>query len=308
MAESTIRMNRILLLGVNGQLGWELQRALSPLGSLITCDRRQADLEDLTRLRVLVQEVRPSLIVNAAAYTAVDKAESERERAFKVNAQAVGLLAEQANQLNARLVHYSTDYVFDGAATQSYCENDQTAPLNVYGQSKLAGEQVVHDSGCSYLIFRTSWVYASRGANFAKTMLRLAGEREELRVVADQVGAPTSAELIADISAQIIYALSRRDDAEALSGIYHLTASGETSWCEYARFVIEESKRIGVPLRTEPERVLPIKTQDYPLPARRPLNSRLNTDKLRSLFGLNLPHWEFHMRRMLVELARSNRE
>ncbi|WP_325437927.1 dTDP-4-dehydrorhamnose reductase [Pseudomonas nitroreducens] len=299
-------MNRILLLGANGQLGWELQRALSPLGSLIACDRRQADMEDLIGLKSLVQEIRPSLIVNAAAYTAVDKAEAERDRAFRVNAEATGLLAKQAMQLNARLVHYSTDYVFDGAAKQSYCEDDQANPLNVYGHSKLAGEQAIRASGCPYLIFRTSWVYAHRGANFAKTILRLARERDELRVVADQIGAPTSAELIADISAQTLYALSYRDDGERHSGVYHLTAEGETSWYEYARFVVEESRRIGIPLRTKPEGVLPIRAKDYPLPAPRPLNSRLNTDKLRSVFGFNLPHWEFHMRRMLVELAGGN--
>ncbi|QRY80151.1 dTDP-4-dehydrorhamnose reductase [Pseudomonas sp. PDNC002] len=294
-------MNDILLLGANGQVGWELQRALAPLGRLIICDRQRGNLEDLDSLRALVQAERPAIIVNAAAYTAVDKAESDHERAQRVNADAVDLLATLAADLGAWLVHYSTDYVFDGSGSRPFREDDPTAPLNTYGRTKLAGEQAIRESGCRHLIFRTSWVYAARGANFAKTMLRLAADREELRIVADQIGAPTSAELIADVTAQVLARL--RDDPQAVpSGLYHLAAGGEVSWHGYARFVIAEAARLGLPLRTTAERVLPIMTHEYPLPAPRPANSRLDTNKLGSTFALTLPDWQFHVRRMLVEL------
>lgn len=296
-------MTDILILGANGQVGWELQRALAPLGQLTICDRQRGDLENLPGLRALVNTVRPAIIVNAAAYTAVDKAEADLDRARRVNADAVGLLAELAAEQGAWLVHYSTDYVFDGSGDQPFAEDAPTGPLNAYGRTKLAGEQAILRSGCRHLIFRTSWVYAARGGNFAKTMLRLAADREELRVVADQIGAPTSAELIADVTAQALVRLRHDPDAEALAGIYHLAAGGETSWHGYARFVIEHAGRLGVPLKTQPARVLPIMTHEYPLPAPRPHNSRLDTRKLQSTFDLNLPAWEFHVQRMLVELT-----
>jgi dTDP-4-dehydrorhamnose reductase len=295
-------MNDILILGSNGQVGWELQRALAPLGRVIACDRQRGNLEDLAGLRALVETERPSIIVNAAAYTAVDKAETDTERAHRVNAEAVGLLAELANELGAWLVHYSTDYVFDGREDQAFREDDTPAPLNAYGRTKLAGEQAIRASGCRHLIFRTSWVFAARGANFAKTMLRLAGERDELRIIADQIGAPTSAELIADITAQALGQLQSHPQPDSLSGLYHLAAGGEVSWHGYARFVIAEAARMGLPLRTDAEHVLPIMTHEYPLPAPRPPNSRLDTSRLRSTFGLTLPDWQFHVRRLLVEL------
>ncbi|WP_343578051.1 dTDP-4-dehydrorhamnose reductase [Pseudomonas sp.] len=296
-------MSNILLLGANGQVGWELQRSLAPLGRLIICDRKRGDLEDLAGLRALVSTERPSIIVNAAAYTAVDKAEADVDRARRVNAEAVGLLAELAAGLEAWFVHYSSDYVFDGSGELPFSEDSPTGPLNIYGRTKLDGEQAILHSGCRHLIFRTSWVYAARGANFAKTILRLATDRDELRVIADQIGAPTSAELIADITAQVLAQLRHRPDAQSLSGIYHLAAQGATSWHGYARFVIEQATRLGLPLRTSPERVLPIHTQEYPLPAPRPLNSRLDTRKLQAAFDLTLPAWETHVKRMLVELT-----
>jgi dTDP-4-dehydrorhamnose reductase len=299
-------MNDILILGGNGQVGWELQRALAPLGRLTVCDRQRGDLEDLDGLRALILAQRPSIIVNAAAYTTVDKAETDIERARRVNAEAVGLLASLACELDAWLVHYSTDYVFDGRGERPFREEDQPAPLNAYGRTKLAGEQAIRESGCRHLIFRTSWVYAARGANFAKTMLRLAADRDELRIVADQVGAPTSAELIADITAQVLGQLHVHPHPDSLGGLYHLAASGETSWHGYARFVIAEAAHLGLPLRTAAERVLPILTHEYPLPAPRPANSRLDTTHLCSTFGLTLPDWQFHVRRMLVELIGNN--
>ncbi|WP_440467609.1 dTDP-4-dehydrorhamnose reductase [Pseudomonas sp. YH-1] len=296
-------MNDILILGSNGQVGWELQRALAPLGRLTVCDRQRANLEDLDGVRRLIESERPTIIVNAAAYTAVDKAESEPERAHRINAEAVGLLASLARELDAWLVHYSTDYVFDGQGNRPFGEQDPTAPLNAYGRTKLAGEHAISESGCRHLILRTSWVYAARGANFAKTMLRLAADREELRIVADQIGAPTSAELIADVTAQALAHLRNHPQPASLSGLYHLAASGEVSWHGYARFVIAEARRLGLALRTDAEHVLPIMTNEYPLPAPRPANSRLDTTRLCSTFSLTLPDWQFHVRRMLVELV-----
>lgn len=295
-------MNDILILGGNGQVGWELQRALAPLGRLTVCDRQRGNLEDLEGLRKLIESQQPSIIVNAAAHTAVDKAEMDIECAQRVNGEAVGVLASLAGELGAWLVHYSTDYVFDGHGEQPFREEDLPAPLNAYGRTKLAGEQAIRESGCRHLIFRTSWVYAARGTNFAKTMLRLAADREELRIVADQFGAPTSAELIADVTAQVLGRLRAHPQPDNLCGLYHLTAGGETSWHGFARFVITEAIHLGLPLRTVADRVLPIMTHEYPLPAPRPANSRLDTTRLCSTFGLTLPDWQFHVRRMLVEL------
>ncbi len=294
---------KILLLGANGQVGWELQRALAPLGQLEICDRRDADFKHPEQLGELVGCVRPQVIVNAAAYTAVDKAESEKDLACTVNARSVEALACAARQLDALLLHYSTDYVFDGRKQAPYLEGDPVAPLNVYGASKLEGEQLIQSSGCRHLILRTSWVYASRGNNFAATMLRLGADREELRVVADQVGAPTSAALIADVSALLLYRLQLdRLLADRVNGIYHLAAAGETSWHDYARFVIETARELGLPLKATGERILPITSADYPAPAMRPQNSRLDTSKLQDVFGVRLPHWQHHVRLMLQQV------
>lgn len=294
---------RILLLGKNGQLGWEAQRALAPLGELVALDRHGSDslCGDLERIDALVGTVRqlaPDIIVNAAAYTAVDKAESEADRARRVNAEAVGALAEQAVASGALLVHYSTDYVFDGSGNRPWCENDQPAPLSVYGASKLAGEDLIRASGCNHLIFRTSWVHAARGGNFARTVLRLAAERERLSVIDDQIGAPTGADLIADVSAHAIRStLAKR----SLCGTYHLAASGQTSWHGYASFIIDHARRAGKTLSAT--EIAPIPTSAYPTPAQRPLNSRLDTRRLRECFDLHLPDWRDGVARTLTELA-----
>ncbi|MNZ40893.1 dTDP-4-dehydrorhamnose reductase [compost metagenome] len=297
-------MNKILLLGANGQVGWELQRSLASLGELVVCDRQHGNLADLEGLAALVKRERPNVIVNAGAYTAVDKAESDIDNARRVNAEAVAVLASAARELDAWLVHYSTDYVFDGSGSAPFDEDSTTGPLGIYGQTKLEGELAIRESGCRHLIFRTSWVYAARGGNFAKTMLRLAKEREELKVVADQIGAPTSAELIADITALVLIRLQHDAAlAECASGTYHLAASGETSWHRYAQYVISEAQHLGSTLRISPERIHPIASSDYPVPAKRPANSRLNNDKLQRTFGVTLPHWEYHVQRMIRELV-----
>lgn len=295
---------KILLLGKDGQVGWELQRALSPLGELIAFGRQEADLEDIDHLRQLVRRTQPDVIVNAAAYTAVDKAESEPEKARRINAEAVGVLAEEASRLNAWLVHYSTDYIFNGEKSSSYQEDDATGPLSVYGQTKLEGEQLIRKHNAKHLIFRTTWVYAARGGNFAKTMLRLAKERDALKVVADQHGAPTSAELIADITALALYRIAQaKDSASALAGTYHLAAAGETTWHGYAQYVLQLAQARGAVLKAEPAAVQPIPTEAYPLPAARPRNSRLNTTKLTRIFNVHLPDWRYHVQRLMDELA-----
>lgn len=293
---------KILLLGKNGQVGWELQRSLAPLGELIALDRHAVDglcgdLADLDALRATIRKVKPDVIVNAAAYTAVDKAESETELADCVNAQASGVMAEEAASLGAWLIHYSTDYVFSGQGSKAWQETDPVAPVNHYGASKLAGEQAITASGCKHLIFRTSWVYGARGNNFAKTMLRLAKDRETLSVIADQIGAPTGADLIADVTALTIQQILLRPE---LSGLYHLAASGEVSWHGYASHVIEFAKANGEQLAVMA--INPIETTAYPTPARRPLNSRLNTQKLRDNFSLHLPDWQSGVTRMLREV------
>ncbi|HEX2530954.1 MAG TPA: dTDP-4-dehydrorhamnose reductase [Burkholderiaceae bacterium] len=295
---------KILLLGKDGQVGWELQRSLAPLGPLVALGRAQADFEDIARLRLLVREKQPDVIINAAAYTAVDKAESELAKAYCVNADAVRVLAEEAQRLNAWLVHYSTDYVFDGKKSAPYNEDDPTYPLSVYGASKLAGEQQLRQCHAKHLIFRTSWVYAARGANFAKTMLRLAQEKTELKVIDDQHGAPTSAELIADVTALALYRIAQTtgDDADAFAGTYHLAAGGHTTWHGYAQYVLELAQARGIVLKVGPQAVQPIPTEAYPLPAARPKNSRLNTTKLTKTFNLHLPEWRYHVQRLMDEL------
>ncbi len=297
---------KILLLGKNGQVGWALQRALSPLGELSAHDRSTANLDDPESIRKLVRDYAPDVIVNAAAYTAVDKAERDIDSAKCINAQSVAILAEECRRLNSWLIHYSTDYVFDGRKDAPYIETDVTAPLNVYGQTKRDGEIAIEASGCQHLIFRTSWVFASRGGNFAKTMLRLAAERDNLNVVADQFGAPTSAELIADVTALAIYRL-RVDPtlAAEASGIYHLVASGETNWHGYAQFVIAEAIKLGRSLKVAPIDVHPIPASAYPVPAARPQNSRLDTTKLRHLLGIELPNWQYHVQRLVQELGQA---
>ncbi|MFT3758305.1 dTDP-4-dehydrorhamnose reductase [Thauera sp.] len=294
---------KILLLGKNGQLGWELQRALAPLGELVALDRHGSDglCGDLERLDALADTVRrlaPDLIVNAAAYTAVDQAESDAERARRINAEAVGALAGQAAGLGALLVHYSTDYVFDGSGERPWREDDAPAPLSIYGATKLAGEEAIRTSGCDHLIFRTSWVHAARGGNFARTMLRLAAERERLSVIDDQIGAPTGAELIADVSA---HAIRRAMGDRSLGGTYHLAAGGQTSWHGYASFVIDRARSGGKTLAVR--EIVPIPTSSYPTPATRPLNSRLDTRRLRERFRLHLPDWRDGVARMLDELG-----
>lgn len=294
---------KILLLGKDGQVGWELQRALAPLGNLTALGRQQANLEDLEGLRNVVRSVQPDVIVNAAAYTAVDKAESEPAKAYRINANAVGVLAEEARRLNAWLVHYSTDYVFDGQKASAYGEEDAPNPLSIYGKTKLAGEQLIHQSGARHLIFRTSWVYAARGANFARTMLNLAKEKEQLKVVADQHGAPTSAELVAEVTARILRRmLDQPGKAATFAGIYHLAPGGDTTWNDYARYVIQRAQACGALFKTGPDAIVPITTDEYPLPARRPKNSRLNTDKLSKTFDIHLPHWHHHVQRMIEAL------
>ncbi|MGA8008187.1 MAG: dTDP-4-dehydrorhamnose reductase [Thiomonas sp.] len=294
---------RILLLGADGQVGWELRRALLPLGAVLPHTRAQADLGDLAALRQLLEREQPDVIVNAAAYTAVDKAETEADLAQRVNADAPQVLADYATAHRAWLVHYSTDYVFDGTKPAAYSELDAPNPQSAYGRSKLAGEQAIAQSGCRHLILRTSWVFAARGGNFAKTMLKLAAQRDSLRVIADQFGAPTSAELIADVTALALHRLHTDPAlAERVSGLYHLAAQGSTTWHGYARFVIAQAAARGLPLRCTPESVQAITTADYPLPAPRPSNSRLDAGKLQSTFGLYLPPWQTQVQRLIDEL------
>lgn len=288
---------KILLLGKNGQVGWELQRALAPLGQLVCLDRKNADLANAESVKGALLEYTPDIIVNAAAYTAVDKAESEVELANKINATSVALIAEYAKKNNALFIHYSTDYVFDGTKDGHYTEEDAVNPLSVYGSSKLAGEKAIVASGCRHLVFRTSWVFAAKGNNFAKTMIRLATEREELNVVADQFGAPTSAELIADVTAIAII----KSQSSDLSGVYHLVAKGETCWHRYAQYVIEKAREKGVEIKCSSEAILPIPTEQFPVPATRPKNSRLNTTKLENNFDIVMPNWQIYVDRMLTE-------
>ena len=293
---------KLLLFGKGGQVGWELQRSLAPLGEVVALDFDStdfhADFSHPAQLAETVLKVRPDVIVNSAAHTAVDKAESEPEFARKLNATSPGVVAEAAQQIGALMVHYSTDYVFDGSGNKPWLEDDLTAPLSVYGSTKLEGEMLVAQHCARHLIFRTSWVYAARGGNFAKTMLRLAKERDRLTVIDDQFGAPTGAELLADVSAHAIRA-TLADPAKV--GIYHLVAGGETTWHGYARFVLAQAQAGGVALKASPDAVDAVPTSAFPTPAARPHNSRLDTRKLQATFGLTLPHWQVGVGRMLAE-------
>ncbi len=295
---------KILLFGKNGQVGWELQRSLAPLGEVVALDHDGApglsgNFADPDSLAATVRAVAPDLIVNAAAHTAVDKAESEPELARALNALAPGVLAREAAASGALLVHYSTDYVFDGSGDAPRAEDAPTEPLSVYGRTKLEGEQLIRASGARHLIFRTSWVYAARGGNFARTMLRLAAERDTLTIIDDQHGAPTGADLLADVSA---HAARMTLANPALAGTYHLVAGGETTWHAYARHVIEFARARGVPIKVASEAIRPVPTSAFPTPARRPANSRLDTRKLQQTFGLKLPAWEQGVDRMLTEI------
>jgi dTDP-4-dehydrorhamnose reductase len=294
---------KILLLGCAGQVGWELQRSLAVLGEVVALDRRSTplcgDIGQLQALAQTVRTVRPDVIVNAAAHTAVDRAEGEPELARLLNAAAPGVLAHEALALDALLVHYSTDYVFDGSGTAPRDEQAPVAPLSVYGQTKLEGEQAMQASGCRHLIFRTSWVYAARGGNFAKTMLRLAQERERLTVINDQWGAPTGADLLADVTAHAIRHVQRHPQDQ---GLYHCVAGGATTWHAYASEVIDQALQLRPDLHWPVREVVPVPTSAFPTPARRPANSRLSSDKLQRTMGLYLPPWQQGVARMLREI------
>jgi dTDP-4-dehydrorhamnose reductase len=297
-------MTRILLLGATGQVGWELNRSLQPLGEVLAPPRIEADFSQPETLRGVVRASGAEIIVNAAAYTAVDKAESEESIAYAVNATAPTVLAQEAERLGSLLVHYSTDYVFDGEGAEPYVEGDMPHPINAYGRTKLAGDQGIQSAGCRHLIFRTSWVYASRGQNFVKTILRLAEQRDELKIVDDQIGAPTSARLIADVTGNILAKMhsgSTRSNDD-LCGTYNLTSSGSASWYGFAKTILA-ARNVGSSAGENNPVLIPIPAKDYPLPAQRPKNSRLNCDKLIARFGINLPHWETSARLCLEEIV-----
>jgi dTDP-4-dehydrorhamnose reductase len=293
MQPEATRIPTLLVTGSNGQVGFELRRSLAPLGRVIALDRAACDLSRPDELRRVVREWRPDVIVNAGAYTAVDKAEADADTAYAINGAAPGVLAEQAKALGCLLVHYSTDYVFDGRKDGAYIETDPVNPQSVYGKSKLAGEQAIAESGATALVLRTCWVAGAHGGNFAKTMLKLGRERDSLRVIADQFGAPTTAALIADVTAQIVARHWLHGRREAFpAGVYHLAAAGETSWHGYATEILRNAVARGVELKVDPMRIEAIPTAAYPLPAPRPANSRLDTGKLRENFDIHLPDWQ----------------
>ena len=289
----------ILLLGKSGQVGWELQRSLSVLGRVTALGHDEADFTQPQAVAQTVRALRPDVIVNAAAHTAVDKAEGEPARARLLNATTPGVLAEEAARLGAWLVHYSTDYVFDGSGDRPWTEDDATGPLSVYGATKLEGEQLIQQAGCQHLILRTSWVYAARGGNFAKTMLRLAQEREHLTVINDQWGAPTGADLLADVTAHAVRQLQHRPQD---GGLYHCVAAGETTWHSYAKYVLDQASQAQKAIQIRAKEISPVPTSAFPTPAWRPLNSRLNTSRLQATFGLTLPPWQQGVARMLAEI------
>ena len=282
----------MLVTGKNGQVGWELQRTLMPLGTIVALGRETLDLSNFDQIRAVIRQIKPDIIVNAAAYTAVDKAESEQELAMKVNGEAPGILASEAKSAGSLLIHYSTDYVFDGTKKEPYLETDRPNPINHYGLTKLAGEQAIQKVDCDYLILRITWVYAGRGHNFLRTVLRLAQEREELRMIADQIGAPTWARFIAEATAIIVkQAMAEKQAGRFASGLYHLTSAGQTSWCEFAEKIIDYVRCLSdQPMKVR--QIQSIKTEDYPLPAARPPNSILSTNALNERFALSLPDWQ----------------
>lgn len=296
-------MKKILLTGRNGQVGWELQRTLAPLGKIIALDRQQADLSKTESLVALIREVKPNIIVNAAGYTAVDKAQSERELAFLVNGYAPGILAEEAKHLNALLIHYSTDYVFNGKSTVPYREDSPTSPLNYYGVTKLAGEKAIQESGCRHLILRTSWVYALRGHNFLLTMLKLAMERDHLKIVSDQIGAPTWCRMIAEATAQLIK--YGKDQSSDVDGVYNVTCSGSTSWYGFAVAIFDlfAALKKAKGLEYKIPQLSGILTQNYPTPATRPMYSELSHDKVQNTFELYMPHWHEALELCLQEFS-----
>lgn len=302
------KVPKILLFGKNGQVGWELQRSLSVIGDIIALDSSSTEYcGDFTNLNALgdtVRQVKPDVIVNAAAYTAVDKAESEPEQTRTINALAPEVLAKQAELCEALFVHYSTDYVFDGTGDIAWKESDIANPLNIYGVTKLEGERLIANCNKRHLIFRTSWVYAARGGNFAKTMLRLANERDKLMVINDQIGTPTGADLLADVTSHAI----RETIVDAnLVGLYHLTATGSTSWYNYAKFVIEYAQQLGVETKLKVDLIEPVLTTAFLTPANRPKNSRLDCSLLCQQFGLKLPFWQKGVARMLDEIVSNGR-
>ena len=291
---------RIVLLGSRGQVGWELRRALAPLGDVLALGREDgADLSRPEELAATVHRAAPDVIVNAAAYTTVDQAESEPELAHTINAEAPAVLARQARELGAWLVHYSTDYVFDGSGERPWKESDRTGPSNIYGRTKLAGEEAIRESGCAHLVFRTSWVHAARGKNFIRTMLRLATEKDRLQVIDDQYGAPTGAELIADTTAHALLAAIANPE---LGGLYHLASDGETSWHGYACAVIAQARHTGWPVNVSDARISAVATDAFPLQAHRPKNSRLDCSRLEAAFGLEMPDWRRGVERVVEEL------
>ena len=293
---------KLLLTGANGQVGFELQRALAPLGSVVALDRAGCNLADADSIVAAIEAASPDVIVNAAAWTAVDKAETEREAAFAINAAALQVIGAEAAARGAAVIHYSTDYVFEGSGTRAWREDDAVAPCNAYGASKAAGEQALRDSGARHLILRTSWVYAARGGNFLRSILRLASQREALDVVADQWGAPTSAALIADVTAQALAFYRHRGEAAMPWGTYHLAAAGETHWHGFARHIVAAAQHAGLPLRLTADDLRPIPGSAWPSPARRPANSRLDTTQLRQAFGLVLPPWQQGADHVLTQL------
>ena len=294
---------RILLTGKDGQIGWELQRTLAPLGEVVAFGRNGLDLADLGALSSTVRALQPDVIVNAAAYTAVDQAQKEPELAMRLNAEAPGVLAREAARSGALLVHISTDYVFDGRKNSPYVEDDAVNPINSYGSSKLAGEAAVREAGGRHLILRTSWIYAARGKNFLRTILRLAHERDELRVVSDQIGAPTWSRLVAEAIAHLV-ALTRTQHA-GVPGTYHLTTGGETSWHGFAQEAITQATKLAG-FKARVQTITPIPSSEYPLPAQRPLNSRLSNARLETAFALRLPDWQIALRLCLEDAAQAS--
>ena len=303
-----IMMQKILLLGANGQVGHALQTTLKPLGEVVCCTRADLDLSSLAAqpntLDLLVQRVKPTIIVNASAYTAVDRAEAEPELANLLNAQVPGMLGAAAQKLGACVVHYSTDYVFDGKKAGAYQESDQTNPLSVYGRSKLEGERLLSLNCKRSIVLRTSWVVGAEGGNFLKTMLKFAQERDALRIVSDQQGAPTSAKLLAQSTADILRLMAEQPATDPRWGLYHLVAAGQTNWHAYASYVIAQARQLGWPIKIKDEAITPILTAEYPVAATRPLNSVLDTSNIRKTFGLTLPDWQVGVDEVLQTLQR----